>query len=239
VVRRVATCAAIVAAALYAACLLPSRYPCDDDEQCEREGERGVCRDPGWCAYPDGECPSGLRYSKIADDQLASTCVPAQRNPTTTTGGGESSTSAGSTSATSEGSESSSSTGAPPCESICVPGPHVATAMCDPAGQCIITCDPPWQDCDGDVATGCEVPVGVAHQCDAQGLDSVEGCWTAYCGSSVSESAVNFGTYYCMDCITCQQPTEGQCRWCDHDTGHFFTPKGCSCGGDLGAVCAP
>ena len=33
-VRRVATCAAIVAAALYAACLLPSRYPCDDDEQC-------------------------------------------------------------------------------------------------------------------------------------------------------------------------------------------------------------
>ncbi len=231
--RRIATCAV----ALYAACLSPSRYPCDEDSQCERDGERGECRDPGWCAYADSECPSGLRYSPIADDLLASTCVPAQRDPTTATGA-DATTSSG-TSSTGTDAGSSSTTGPLPCEDICVPGPHTATAMCNELDECVIECEPPWQDCDGVVANGCEVPVGVAHQCDAEGLDPVEGCWTAYCGSSEAEGVTNFGTYYCMDCITCQQPTSGNCRWCDHGTGLFYPPASCECGPDLGAVCAP
>lgn len=235
--RRIATCAATVAATLYAACLSPSRYPCDEDSQCEREGERGVCRDPGWCAYADGECPSGLRYSPIASDDLASTCVPAHRNPTSTSA--DESSTAAETSSSAAASSSSSSTGPLPCALVCQPGPHVATATCNELDECVLECEPPWQDCNGEIDDGCEVPVGVAHQCDAEGLDPVEGCWTAYCGTSMVEGTVNFGTFYCVDCITCQQPTEGNCRWCDHTTGLFYPTEGCSCGGDLGAVCAP
>jgi len=225
-------------------CLQPARYPCEKDDQCERDGMRGVCSDAGWCAYDDDECPSGLRYSPIADESLAKKCVPIEVGTESSSTAASSTTSAGSAGSTgtttTTDTGASSTTAAPDCESTCIPGPHVATAMCDETGQCIVTCEPPWQDCDGDVATGCEVPVGVPHQCDGEGLDPVEGCWTAWCGASDGESAINFGTYYCVDCITCQQPTAGQCRWCDHDTGHWFTPADCVCSPEaLGAVCGP
>ena len=235
VARRIAACAAAFAALLYAACLRPLRYPCDDHDACERDGAQGIC-EAGWCAYEDEDCPSGYRWSSIADESLASMCVPGhgdESSGSTTTESGTSSE----TSTSSTTDAGSSSTGVPDCESYCIAGPH-STAMCDEAGECIVTCEPPWENCDGDVATGCEVPVGVAHQCDQDGLDPVEGCWTAYCGESESATA-NFGTYYCMDCVTCEEPTAGNCHWCDHDTGHWFPVAACACGGDLGVVCGP
>lgn len=225
------------------ACLQPRRYQCTDDDQC-RVGERtGSCIvDIGWCAYPDDDCDSGLRYSTLAAEELSNHCVPSPGTSTSdasigaTQSTGDASSS-GDTSSSSGGG-SSSSTGIPDCERTCVSGPH-GTAACDTTGNCVLTCEAPWQDCDGDVATGCEVPVGVAHQCSVNGLDPVAGCWTAYCGSNDAEGVANFGTYYCVDCVTCQEPLPGQCQWCNHDDGHWHPMAACSCGTDLGAVCAP
>jgi hypothetical protein len=227
--------AAAAAVSLAASCLSPMRYACDDAEQCERDGKVGVCTDAGWCAYADDDCTSGLRYSPIAGDALADECVPVVVEP------GSSSTTAGTSSSTSSSGDQSSSTTAADCESICVVGTHATAAMCDEAGTCIVTCEAPWENCDGDPSNGCEVPVGVAHQCDKEGLDPVEGCWTAYCGASEAPAAVNFGTFYCIDCITCQEPVENQCRWCEHATGYWYPMKpDCFCSPEaLGAVCGP
>lgn len=237
--------------ALVSGCLEPARYPCDDDRQCRSGAGDGVCTDAGWCAYSDGACASELRYSELAAVELAGACVPAE---------GEGTTDASSTGAvahcppgcsavphgrcrcgdTGEATSAGSSTGAPDCDSVCIAGAHVASATCDETGTCVLVCQPPWQDCDGEIANGCEVPVGVAHQCSVSGLDPVQGCWTAYCGSSESTSAVNFGSYYCIDCITCEYPTGTSCRWCNHATGQWYPAEpDCACGDSLGAVCAP
>lgn len=238
VTRCVAGCSVVLAALCCAGCLQPRRYPCEQDDQCELDGEPGVCR-TGWCAYADEDCASMLRWSPHADPDVAKACVPSEQgtgtSSGTSTGAG---TSTGDTSTTDTGT--SSSTGAPDCASICMPGPHATAAACDETDTCVSTCEPPWQDCDGDPANGCEVPVGVPHQCDAEGLDPVEGCWTAWCGETMAEFAVNFGTYYCIDCVTCQEPTAGMCRWCNHDTGNWYMADACACSPEgLGAVCGP
>lgn len=103
-----------------------------------------------------------------------------------------------------------------------------ATASCM-AGSCQYACQAPWENCDGNWANGCEVPVGVEHSCSASGLDA-NGCWTPYCGSSASPDAANFGTYFCMDCATCREPSAGQCQWCNHTTGLFYDQDACVCG---------
>ena len=136
-------------------------------------------------------------------------------------------------------SDSSSGGMTEDCEAICVVGEHATAAACDDTGACISTCEAPWEDCDADPANGCEVPVGIAHACDASGINLEGGCWSAYCGASESAAATNFGTYYCMDCQTCREPSAGQCQWCDHDTGNFFPTASCVCGGAaLDVACA-
>ena len=125
------------------------------------------------------------------------------------------------------------------CASMCTAGPN-ATAMCDDAGMCVRACTAPFDNCDGDWANGCEVPVGVAHQCDVNGLNAEGGCWTAYCGESQTAGAFNFGTYHCVDCSTCGVPSGGQCHWCNHDNGNWFPTEACSCGAEFeNAVCGP
>jgi hypothetical protein len=103
-----------------------------------------------------------------------------------------------------------------------------ATGSCS-AGACQYQCQAPYENCDGNWANGCEVPVGVEHSCSQAGLDP-DGCWTPYCGNSADPNATNFGTYYCMDCPTCRVPSAGQCQWCDHSTGIFYPQAACSCG---------
>jgi hypothetical protein len=126
------------------------------------------------------------------------------------------------------------------CAATCLPADHM-TAACDDAGMCVRTCEAPYQDCDADPANGCEVPVGVAHQCDVNGLNAQGGgCWTAYCGESQAAGAFNFGTYHCIDCSTCGVPSAGQCHWCNHDNGNWFPTEACACGAEFeNAVCAP
>lgn len=124
------------------------------------------------------------------------------------------------------------------CGEVCVAGDN-ATAMCND-GQCELDCSGAYEDCDGDPANGCEIPTGIANQCDAGGLNAVNGCWTAHCGTSMASGAMNFGTWYCYDCTTCNVPSAGQCQWCSHDTGNWFPAEsGCACGSFEGQACEP
>ena len=61
---------------LAAACLERVGYRCERDAQCDLDGREGRCQVTGYCAYPDAECPSGLRYEPNADAGLADRCVP-------------------------------------------------------------------------------------------------------------------------------------------------------------------
>src|SRR5882757_871966 len=60
---------------------------CKQDSVCDL-ANGGVCQDPGlgtgnrWCAYPDSNCPSGLRYSDVqVGDGVSGQCTP-RVNPT-------------------------------------------------------------------------------------------------------------------------------------------------------------
>jgi len=115
--------------------------------------------------------------------------------------------------------------------------PH-ATGDCQD-GACQLSCVAPYEDCDGDLDNGCEVPVGVANQCDVNGLNAKGGCWTAYCGSSNTANATNFGSYYCSDCATCNPLGANLVQWCNHDTGNWYDPGAGGCGAYSMLVCAP
>ncbi len=121
------------------------------------------------------------------------------------------------------------------CGDACSAGAN-ATGSCS-GGTCQFQCQAPWDNCDGDWTNGCEIPVGVPHQCDSNGINLAGGCWTAYCGNSNAAAATNFGTYHCMDCSTCRSPAAGQCQWCDHGSGNFFPADTCSCGGFEDLAC--
>lgn len=122
------------------------------------------------------------------------------------------------------------------CGDTCAGGPHAdGTCM---GGSCQFQCQSPWENCDGDWGNGCEIPTGVAHACDATGINQTNGCWTAYCGNSADPDATNFGTFYCMDCATCRSPAGGQCQWCDHTSGTFYPADACACGGYEDLACS-
>ncbi len=124
------------------------------------------------------------------------------------------------------------------CAATCVAGPN-ATATCSATGECTIACVEPWADCDQDPANGCEIPVGVPHQCSLGGIDPVNGCWAAYCGPAVHDRAIDFGTFHCVDCQTCREPASGECQWCNHDDGTFYPVDRCECDGQsLDLACA-
>ncbi len=53
-----------------------SVFGCTEDAQCEGAG--GVCASPGFCAFDDPDCASGLAYGDLAGDPLAGTCVAVE-----------------------------------------------------------------------------------------------------------------------------------------------------------------
>jgi alpha-tubulin suppressor-like RCC1 family protein len=56
------------------ACVSAPAYHCTIDEQCLRGGVAGTCPATGYCAFPDGTCPSGQRYAADSDD-LSGICL--------------------------------------------------------------------------------------------------------------------------------------------------------------------
>ena len=66
-------------AVLAAGCSDVPPFYCDEDEQCEQDGETGVCTFYGLCAFSDDECPVfELRYDDSAGD-LSGVCVGDER----------------------------------------------------------------------------------------------------------------------------------------------------------------
>jgi hypothetical protein len=124
------------------------------------------------------------------------------------------------------------------CSYSCPSRAHANLTGCT-NGNCQYSCQSPWEDCDNDMSNGCEIPTGIPNQCDALGLNSTNGCWTAHCGSSSHPDARNFVTWYCFECSTCHVPAAGQCQWCNHATGVWYDPQACVCGAFEDLVCAP
>lgn len=137
------------------------------------------------------------------------------------------------------------------CNMPCTAGPHTESASCED-NACVVTCEDPWEDCNGDAADGCEIPTGIPNQCDADGLNPDNGCWTAHCGNSSNADAVNFDSWFCFECTNCRVVGETDCQWCSHSTGRGFPTNSCSCEDDptdclcvvdevnyLELVCAP
>ncbi len=56
------------------ACFSSVDYGCEEHAQCRVGQAQGVCVDPGFCAYEDGACDSGLRFGPFAGWQ-AGACV--------------------------------------------------------------------------------------------------------------------------------------------------------------------
>ena len=81
--RRWLLCAGL--ATVVASCYRLGAYTCADDSHCIDGGKRGVCQSVGFCAYPDAECDSGLRYDDLAGDGLAQMCVDLDPPATSTT----------------------------------------------------------------------------------------------------------------------------------------------------------
>lgn len=97
------------------------------------------------------------------------------------------------------------------CGEECSAGEH-ASASCS-TGTCRRSCTGSYENCDGDWGDGCEIPTGQTGTCDRFGLNSSSGCGTAYCGSSGSATAQNFGTWYCIGCSHCHEFGDGF-AWC-------------------------
>lgn len=68
---RGAALASLIAAAMGCS---TSGFECLEDAQCS-SGE-GVCAAPGYCAFPDDACASGLAYGEHANGGVAGQCVP-------------------------------------------------------------------------------------------------------------------------------------------------------------------
>jgi hypothetical protein len=51
-------------------------FVCSQDSECTEEAG-GRCEPSGSCSFPDLECPTGRRYGKEGNPQVAGTCVPA------------------------------------------------------------------------------------------------------------------------------------------------------------------
>ena len=163
------------------ACIARDRLVCSDDTQCTlRDG--GMCIDGG-CAYPDGDCPSGYRYSDFAGEH-AGQCVDddvAEGSSTAITTSASTSTSA----MDSSGSpESSGSTGELGTTDDTGPNPSVCDGVtCSGNGTCVPIDDAPTCAC----APGY---FGVELECMLDPCDSV----TCYFVDDVGGDDANDGS---------------------------------------------
>jgi hypothetical protein len=65
---------ALVAAIAGAGCLKNAAFSCEQDVDCARAGETGVCESTGSCSFVDPACPGGRRYGELSG-ALANQCV--------------------------------------------------------------------------------------------------------------------------------------------------------------------
>ncbi len=83
--RHVCSCVLGAILPLLAACPADENVPCNDNSDCDLT-TGGACTPAesghSWCAYPDSQCDSGLRFSdKDVGDDLGGVCVPGDGPP--------------------------------------------------------------------------------------------------------------------------------------------------------------
>lgn len=157
-VRRWASAAlglAFVGAALDAGCSQAAVFHCETNAQCNDAGRPGVCADPGFCAFDDESCPSGLEYGELAEPGLAGACVPVDGGTGT---GGEGSTGSSSASTNGAGLDTSDESG------LQIHCPDGVGAPCQPLDPCAVggTCDAQGACVPTGVVT-CNAPPGPCH----------------------------------------------------------------------------
>lgn len=184
---------AIVGATMALGCLRFDSFACAEALECNA-GDGGMCLD-GHCAYPDLECPSGLRYDEHAGDGNGDSCVDY--------GGTTTMTVTTSTSAASTESEATtvpidttvdSSSGEPSTESSSTTdGPMQCggqgEACCDAGDPCL-----DGLSCQGN-ACGCiaQIDAGERHTCAVLGRGEVY-CWGANDRGQLGASVAAFET---------------------------------------------
>ncbi|MBL8947911.1 MAG: hypothetical protein JNK45_32355 [Myxococcales bacterium] len=182
---------AVLAVALLGGCLDGRAYPCATDLECRVDGVQGLCHGSGFCAYPDGRCPSELRYGPAAGDGLAFECVPPgggegnESNAFVATESSSGSITVSTTASTvTEGGSASASSGgceacdAPPSDCFeplgscgedgCVYPPRDAGVVCTLPDPCVIAAA-----CDG--AGTCLVTEGMPCDNPPGPCDSADG----------------------------------------------------------------
>ena len=112
---------------LQAGCGALTGFACTEDAACRNDG---VCTEVGACAYPDPNCPSGLRFSSVSADEFAGRCVEPESDVTSSLSATDPSTSSSTADETVGESSESSSTGPPPA--VCGDGLIEQEEECDP-----------------------------------------------------------------------------------------------------------
>jgi hypothetical protein len=142
----------------------------------------------------------------------------------------------------------------------CPRGDHVAVAGCESGACTIAMCEPAWDDCDGDPATGCETPLTTPTDCGTCGTtcappNATGDCSGGTCGVGVCDGgwgdcngmACGAGCNLARASETC---ASGTCSiascdpgWGDCDT---LTSTGCETSlrtnadcGACGSICSP
>ncbi len=134
-------------------CYTVGPFACTQDEQCVRGGEVGTCVEPGYCAFEDESCPSGLRFDPLAGPELARECASPPGASTTGTSTSSSTSSAAESSESSTASRSTSS-------SSSAEGSTGTINLCG----------------DRPCACAVEIGAGTAHTCVLRADGSVV-CW--------------------------------------------------------------
>jgi alpha-tubulin suppressor-like RCC1 family protein len=191
------------------ACLKFSAFACETDDQCDLGGglPMGTCVQPvGFCAYPDAQCPSGLRFDASAGDGLGEECVndgtPGTGDATV---GDDDDTDASAT-------ETEDTTAGMPPTTGDVTGPDPSTggdtqAVCGGAGaECCAgdACDP-GLECMGS-GCGCvaSVAAGLRHTCAVK-IDGTVWCWGA---GDLGQLGMDLGPGMTMSTLPLEVPAE-------------------------------
>lgn len=145
-----------------------STFECDNDAACRLGMDSGVCIEPGYCAFEDDACPSGLAFGELAAPQVAGGCVPVDG-----TSGSDGSTGR----PDAEGTDTSTGSG-PAVDSVDssaeTAAPCTSGTPCTPDDPCAIegVCSSDGL-CEPTSLVVCNSPPGPCHEaegvCDEQG----------------------------------------------------------------------
>jgi cysteine-rich repeat protein len=129
-------------------CFGAADYHCSSDDECQWGDRQGVCEaSTDYCSYPDGDCPSGAKYSDQAGD-LSGRCVDGP--PTDDDGSSSSSSTSGESTTTSTGGDSTTDIPQPVCGNAvpeagepCDDGNDVDGDGCNV--DCMLSGSPRWE----------------------------------------------------------------------------------------------